>query len=64
MRLRMGRAIAKRQIPVVLTRVFWHMLGKLSVVMPVLLIIASVWALSALVVASCARDVPDEPLFV
>jgi hypothetical protein len=38
------------------------MLGKLSIVMPVLLIIASVWALSAFVVASCARDVPDEPL--
>ena len=32
--------------------------------MPVLLIVAAIWTASALVVASCARDVPDEPLFI
>jgi hypothetical protein len=31
--------------------------------MPVLLIVAAIWAASAVVVASCARDVPDEPFF-
>ena len=34
------------------------MVGKLSVVMPILILIASVWALSAFVVALCSRDIP------